>query len=104
LTRFTPINCANDFVDTPEGEEKLDSICMQLIAIGESVKGIDKIAGKTFLAKYGAVDWKGIKGMRDIISHHYFDLDAEAIFKVCKVHLPALKNVVEKIISDLEEE
>jgi len=26
--------CENDFLDTKEGQEKLDSICMKLIAIG----------------------------------------------------------------------
>ena len=33
---------ADDFCDTEEGQEKLDSICMKLIAVGESLKNIDK--------------------------------------------------------------
>jgi len=36
------VDCVNYFTVTPEGMEKLDSICMQLIAIGESLKNIDK--------------------------------------------------------------
>lgn len=102
LYRFSFIKSVSDFTDTPEGMEKLDSICMQLIAIGESVKNIEKIAGKSFLSQYGSVDWKGIKGMRDIISHHYFDIDAEAIFKVCKTHIPELKKVINTILSDIK--
>lgn len=47
------------FMDTPEGQEKLDGICMQLIAIGESLKNIDKITDKRLLEKYPQVDWKG---------------------------------------------
>ena len=43
-----------------------------LIAIGESLKNLDKITGGSLLAKYPEVDWKGAKGARDIISHHYF--------------------------------
>ena len=43
LYRFEPIKSVEDFTDSPWGMEKLDSICMQLIAIGESVKKIDKI-------------------------------------------------------------
>jgi len=39
--RFDPINNIEDFTNTPEGMEKLDTICMQLIAIGESLKNID---------------------------------------------------------------
>ncbi|MBU2522349.1 MAG: DUF86 domain-containing protein [Proteobacteria bacterium] len=33
-------------------------------------------------------DWKKAKGMRDIISHHYFDMNAEAIYNVCKNNIP----------------
>ena len=40
LYRSAAIKSPNDFTDSPEGMEKLDSICMQLIAIGESVKNI----------------------------------------------------------------
>ncbi len=80
IYRFSYIKDANDFVDTPEGLEKLDAICMQLIAIGESVKKIDKIMGKEFLENYSSIDWKGVKGMRDIITHHYFDIGCRSNF------------------------
>ncbi len=40
------------------------------------------------------------KGMRDIISHHYFDLNAEAIFDVCENHIERLSHTIEKIIKD----
>ena len=33
LQRFEPIKSVNDFTDTEAGMEKLDAICMQLIAI-----------------------------------------------------------------------
>ena len=33
--------------------------------------------------KYPTVEWKRIKGMRDIISRHYFDIAAEAVYDVC---------------------
>ena len=54
--RFEVVNSIDYFIDTPEGQEKLDSICMQLIAIGESLKNIDKITDKTLLKKYPQVD------------------------------------------------
>lgn len=60
--------------------EKLDAICMQLIAIGEALKNLDKITNDSLLPNYPQIDWKKVKGMRDIISHHYFDIDAEAIY------------------------
>ncbi len=100
--RFEVVNSIDYFIDTPEGQEKLDSICMQLIAIGESLKNIDKITDKKLLEKYPQVDWKGAKGIRDIISHHYFDLDAEEIYFVCDTKLETLIKTIEKILEDLK--
>lgn len=90
LKRFEVVDNVSYFTDTPEGMEKLDSICMQLIAIGESLKNIDKITNKELLPKYPQVDWKGAKGMRDIISHHYFDVDTNDIYFVCDTKLETL--------------
>lgn len=101
LVRFKPVVSASFFMDSEEGLEKLDSICMQLIAIGESLKNIDKVAGPDFLNRYPQIDWKSAKGMRDIITHHYFDLDAEAVFDVCRVNLPAMIPVLKTMIADV---
>jgi len=99
--RFEVVGSVDYFTDTPQGMEKLDSICMQLIAIGESLKNIDKITNKELLKKYPQIDWKGAKGIRDIISHHYFDLDAEEIYFVCDTKLDSLANTIKQIIREL---
>ena len=101
MQRFEPINDVNDFLDDSNGLEKLDAICMQLIAIGESLKNIDKNTNGELLVKYSDVDWKGAKGMRDVITHHYFDLDAEAVYEVCKNKIRPLSETIQKIIKDL---
>ena len=102
LTRFKPISNIDDFTNAPEGMEKLDAICMQIIAIGESLKQIDKLTNSELLSQYPQVDWKGAKGMRDIISHHYFDIDAEEIFWVCKHQIKPLSDTIKQIIEDLK--
>ena len=102
LKRFEPIKSVNDFTDTEVGMEKLDAICMQLIAIGEALKNLDKITAGALLSKYPQIEWKKVKGMRDVISHHYFDIDAEAIFTVCTDHLKALAQVTEKIMNEVQ--
>jgi len=103
IFRFESIKKMSDFTSSPNGMEKLDSICMQLIAIGESLKNIDKITNNSLLNKYPEIDWKGAKGLRDIISHHYFDIDADEIFLVCKKQVPILAVTIKKMISDLKE-
>jgi uncharacterized protein with HEPN domain len=88
--RIEPINSPDDFLSDDDGLTKLDGICMMLIAIGESLKNLDKITNKSLFVKYSSVDWKGAKGVRDVISHHYFDLDAEVIFSICRERIPGM--------------
>jgi len=102
LYRFSPINEVKNFTDSPYGMEKLDSICMQLIAIGESLKNIDKITKGSFLSAYPQVNWKGAKAMRDIIGHHYFEIDADVIFDVCKNKIKTLRDTVIRMLNDIE--
>jgi len=101
LQRFTPVTNTNYFTNSPQGMEKLDSICMLLIATGESLKNIDKITNKELLTKYPQIDWTGAKGLRDIISHHYFDIDAKYIFNVCDTKLTDLLMTITKIKEDI---
>ena len=41
--RISTIHSVNDFLTTPVGLEKLDAACMVVLAIGESVKNLDKL-------------------------------------------------------------
>lgn len=49
------------------------------------------------------LDWKGAKGMRDIISYHYFDIDADEIYYVCDTKLDGLQSTIKRIIDDLSQ-
>ncbi|WP_199652954.1 hypothetical protein [Parabacteroides sp. AM08-6] len=59
LKRSETILTPDDFLMTSSGVERLESICMLLIAIGESVKRIDNATNKTLLPQYPEIDWKG---------------------------------------------
>ena len=96
------ITSYNYYYMSPAGMERLESTCMLLIAIGESIKGIDKVTNKELLPKYPEVDWKGAMGIRDIIAHHYFELDAEVVFDVVKNEFPNLLNTIRRIKNDLD--
>ena len=41
------------------------------------------------------------KGLRDIISHHYFDLNAEAIYNICQENIDELAQTIKMMIKDL---
>ena len=101
LERVKPVKSASDFTDSPAGMEKFDSICMLLSAIGEALKNLDKVTDGSLLTQYPQVDWKRAKGLRDIISHHYFDLNAEAIYNICKIHIDELAQTINKMIKEI---
>lgn len=100
---FVKIASAEDFLIDQENIDRLDAISMRLHAIGEALKKVIKEFPGTF-EKYTEIDWKGIINFRDKISHHYFDIDSEEIYEICKNDIPKLEKVINKIISDLEKQ
>ena len=99
--RFKGITTSDDFIRDDSGLEKLDSICMQFINVGEALKQIDTLTQQTLLKNYGEIDWKSAKGMRDIITHHYFDIDAETVFTVCTDYIPTMEKILEKMLTEV---
>lgn len=95
--RFVGISSPDDFIRSEEGSDRLDAIAMMLIAIGENIKNVDKISGKTILQNYPEIHWPGVKGVRDILAHDYFNIDPEEIFTICAKDIAPLKTVIENI-------
>jgi uncharacterized protein with HEPN domain len=87
---------------SPSGMMRLDSICMKLTAVGESVKNLDKITHHELLSLYPQIPWRNVMGIRDIIVHHYFDVDADEIYRICKEDIPSLHKVIQTMLFDLE--
>lgn len=85
-----------------DGMMRLDTICMNLIALGEAVKGLDKITKGELLSAYPEVYWSGVMRMRDKIAHHYFEIDAEVVFKTLKEDVPAIVPVIHKMMSNIK--
>jgi uncharacterized protein with HEPN domain len=95
-----PFRSPDDFLSNEEGIDRLDGICMMLIAIGENLKNLDKITKGDLLRRYPQVDWDGAKGIRDILSHHYYHVDP-VIVDVCQEKLPGLIQAINAIREEL---
>lgn len=80
----------------------MDSICMLLIVVGEALKNLDKKTDGELLAQYPDIDWKKAKGMRDILTHHYSEVNAEAIFNTCREKIAPLAAAIRKIREDVD--
>ena len=101
VERTSVVETPNDFLCSPEGMLRLDAICMNLIALGETVKGLDKLTEGKLLNNYPDVYWKGVMGMRDKITHHYFEIDTDVVFRTIEEDIPEMLPIVERMISDL---
>ena len=99
--RTRKIHSVDDFLGSADGMILLDATCKLLIAIGESLKNLDKTTNGLLLPTYPSIPWKNVKGLRDIIAHHYFDVDASQILWIIKNEISPLKEAVRFFISEL---
>lgn len=68
--------------------------------IGEAVSKLPKDLKK----KYKKIRWQDIKDFRNILTHEYFGVDLEIVWKVIKEDLPELINTIKKIIETEKED
>ena len=90
----------DDFLMSHSGMILLNAVCMKLLAIGEEVKSLDKRTDKTLLSRYPQIQWKDVMGMRDIIAHHYFELEADKVFDALQNDIKPLLQTIKQIKKD----
>ncbi|BBL66916.1 HepT-like ribonuclease domain-containing protein [Methanoculleus chikugoensis] len=65
-------------------------IIHHLQIIGEAVRGISS----EFKAEKPGIPWTDIIGMRNVLIHHYFGIDRDAVWNVVERDLLELKNQI----------
>jgi uncharacterized protein with HEPN domain len=65
--------------------------------LGEAVKRLPP----DLTARYSAVDWRGIAGMRDWISHGYDAVDYGMLWQAVQKDVPPLLATIEQMLKDL---
>jgi len=65
----------------------IDGVVRNLEIIGEAAKNIPQDIKKEHLD----IEWKKVAGLRDILAHQYFGIDAEILWDIIKNKLPELK-------------
>lgn len=99
----TSIRSADDFLISSSGMILLNAVCMKLFAIGEELKNIDKRTNKQLFLLYPVINWKEAMKMRDVIAHHYFEIDVEVVFNTLQHDLQPLLQTIKQIIIDLSD-
>lgn len=68
-----------------------DAVVRNLEIIGEAAKKIPDVLRRT----HSEIEWKKIAGLRDILIHEYFGIDAELVWDI-------VQNKIPKLISELK--
>jgi uncharacterized protein with HEPN domain len=97
------VRSSDDFTSSTEGIILLNAVCMRLFAVGEELKATDKRTDKKLLPLYPNVDWRRAMKMRDIIGHHYFEINADVIYDTLHDDIPSLLDVIRQIKTDISE-
>ena len=98
--RFADIKTPSDFTDSETGVDRMDAICMTLIAVGEEFKAIDRMTESRLLSRYPGTNWRGVMGVRDFLAHGYFQVNADQLFSICRDDIPGLIETVRTMIQD----
>jgi len=102
--RTAPIQCVNDFLTTPGGVMRRDSVITVLVGLGGAVNSIDKQTNGEYLKSYPDIPWQQIIGMRNVLAHEYFDVDTDMIFKTVKDDIPELSKCLTLMKDNMLEE
>jgi len=100
--RFADIDSPADFTSSDAGIDRMDAICMILIAAGEEIKNIDSKTEGKLLSRYPDIKWRGVMGVRDVLAHGYFQVNADQLFAICQKDIPALIRTVKSMIEDIQ--
>lgn len=95
--KAAPLLANPELLDSEDGKDRLDVICMQFLAAGEALKRLDKLRPGLLVQTAPEIDWKGAMGFRDVIAHQYFDLDAEQVLLICQEALPGLLVAIKEL-------
>lgn len=66
----------------------------QLTIIGEAIQRLSP----EFREKFSDIPWRGMAGLRDIIVHHYDDVDLREVWLIARRDLPPLLEFLESIL------
>lgn len=93
------VESMHDLERSSLGMQRLAGNYMLIQAIGEGIKKIDKYTNGQIWAYRPEIPWRRVMGMRNRISHGYFDLDTSYIDDIIKNDLSPLLSAIDFYIS-----
>lgn len=72
--------------DLTKDRMRKKALSQSILNLGENTKLLEQCLDLTLTS----IDWRGLKGMREIAAHLYHSLDNEIIYEVSKNHIPLI--------------
>jgi uncharacterized protein with HEPN domain len=73
----------------------LDAILYRLVVIGEAVRAVSDETR----SQHPDINWRGIAGLRDLLTHEYFRVDRKRIDDIIEQHLEPLARAVNQLLA-----
>ena len=77
-----------------DDEDAFELVCYQILIIGEAVAFLPD----DLKAMHPDLDWRGMKGMRNVMAHVYFGVDRQIVWQTATVEVPRLRAAIEEYL------
>lgn len=74
-----------------------DAVIRQFEIIGEATKALSE----GLRASHPDIPWRRVTGLRDVLIHHYFNVDLLALWDLTQTELPIFKKHIISILKEL---
>jgi uncharacterized protein with HEPN domain len=82
------------FEEFSRDKKTVDAVVRNLEIIGEAVKNIPS----EILQNKSVIEWKQIARLRDLITHHYFNVKLTIVWDIVQNRLPQLGEAISELI------
>ena len=97
----TLTRCGGDFRVFAADPDFIDSVSMNILQIGELA---GRLSPEYVLASKEQIDWRAIRGMRNIIAHDYGAVDIDMVWDVAKNDIPVLAEYCTEQLSQFDQQ
>ena len=83
-----------DFPEFSRNRLVQSAVIWQLVVVGEAARAIESSVRESYVD----VPWKLLSGMRNRLTHAYFNIDYDIVWKVAATELPEFRPHIEKAL------
>ena len=86
-----------------QDEKTQDAVIRNIEIIGEAARNVERVAPE-YAAAHPEIPWPVICAMRNRVSHGYFEVDLDLVWRTVQTDLPVLERQMHTLISTIDTE